>query len=121
REEPVRLLAFTGSRERMGAQAGGALEVVLRVTRGDELEIGGGGLEVLQSQCAQRAAVERIDRVRLRDHPIEAVARPRELTVVEIQVAELLVIADRGIVEDQRFELLDALATRKDLECAAEQ
>ena len=63
----------------------------------------------------------RVDLVASRDDPIEAFARPRELPVVETQVAELFVVADRRVVDDQPFELLDALAAWKHLEGAADE
>src|SRR5262249_11654339 len=44
-----------------------------------------------------------------------------ELTVVQVEIAELLVIADRRIVDDHRFELLDPLAAREHLESPAEK
>ena len=103
-------------------QARGALVVVLGVTRDDGLEIGGGGLEIVQRDCGQRATVQGIDRVlRLRDHPIETVARPRELPVVEIQIAELLIVADRRIVDNGGFQGLDPFTAREDLKRAAKQ
>ena len=108
-------------REDVRAQARGALVVVLRLARDHPLEIGRGGRKIVQRDFAQRAPVERIDRFRFREHLVEALARPRELPVVEIEIAELFVVADRRIVEDEPFELLDALSAREDLKRAAQQ
>ena len=71
--------------EGVGAQARGALEIVLGIARDDPLQIRGGGREILQRQGAQRTPVERIDRVVFRDHAIETFARPRKLLVVEVR------------------------------------
>ena len=58
------------------------------------LEIGRSRGEIVHADGAQRAAVERVDRIVLRDHPIETGARPLELSFVEIQMSELFVVAD---------------------------
>ena len=105
----------------MGAQACRALVVILRVAGDDLLEVGGGGGEIVQPDGAQRTAIERVDCIAPRDHPIETVARPLELPVVEIQISELFIVADRGIVEDGGFQFPDPLSTREDLKGAAEQ
>src|SRR4029077_5214956 len=57
----------------------------------------------------------------LRRPSIETGARPLELPVIEIQMSELFIVADGGIVEDGGFELLDPLAAREDLKRGAEQ
>ena len=59
----------------------------------------------VERQLAQRAAVPRVDLVAPRDDAIEVLTRPRELPVVETQVAELFVVADRRVVDDQPLEL----------------
>ena len=120
-EERLRLVVLTDPGKGMRAQSCGALVVVFRIARDHLVEIGGGGPIVVQRQRAQGAAVERIDRVRHRDHAIETFARLRDLLVVEIQIAELFVVADRRIVDDQPFQGLDALAAREDLVGAVQE
>jgi hypothetical protein len=45
----------------------------------------------------------------------------RILLVLEIQVAELFVVADGGVVDDCGLQLLDVAAPREDLEARAQQ
>ena len=47
--------------ERMRVQAGGALVVILRISRGHLVEVGDSGLEIAQRQRRERPAVERVD------------------------------------------------------------
>ena len=61
--------------------------------------------EIVQGDLAQRATVERIDGSGLCEHTIEAFAGLRKLPVVEIQVAQLFIIADRRIVEDRALPI----------------
>src|SRR6185436_3281349 len=56
-----------------------------------------------------------------RDHPIEAGPRLCELAIVQVEVAELLVVADRWILEDRRLQVADPLAARKYLHRAAQE
>src|SRR5450759_4014265 len=132
REQRVRPVTLSHNSERIGEQARGALVVVLLVARDHLLEVGDGAWDIVQRDFAQGAAVERIDRgclgegggrrgVRLRDHRVETLARPRELLVVEILVAKLLVVAERRIVGDEPFAFPDALDAREDLVGAVEE
>ena len=45
----------------------------------------------------------------------------RELVVLEQQIAELFVVADRRVVDDRGLQLLDVPAAREDLERRAQQ
>ena len=81
----------------------------------------GGRREIVERHLAERPAIARIDRVGPGQDAVEASSRPRELPVVEIQIAELLVVADRRVVDDRAFELLDPLAAREHLERPAQQ
>jgi hypothetical protein len=72
---------------------------------------------IVQLQRAQGAAIERVERIRPRgDRPVEGIARLRQLAILEVKVAQLLQIAQRGVVPNQSLQLLDAFAARKHLE-----
>ena len=84
-----------------------------RIALDDLLEIGRRGLCVVQRKLREGPAVERIRRLRLRgDDFVEACPRLREL-VLEKQIAELLVVADRRVVDDRGLQLLDVPPARK--------
>src|SRR6185295_13182781 len=56
-----------------------------------------------------------------RDDLVVQLARARELSFLEIQIRELLLVADRRVVDDDPFELLDAPAAGQRVERPAQQ
>ena len=106
----------------MGEQAGGALEVIVRLLADDSLKIRNRGREITQLDGAHAAAIERIRGVGTsRDGLVECRARIGGPAVVHVEVAEFLVISGRRVVANHRLQLTHAFAPRKHLEGLPEQ
>ena len=88
------------------------MKTVLRVPRRDLLQITDSGGEVSQVDGGDAVAVERVGAVGTRrDRFLVALARASVLSLLEIQIAELFVIADGRILQDHRLEKADPLAS----------
>ena len=70
REECVRPCALADLRKSVGVEAGGALIVVLRVTLGDVLEVGGRGGVVVQRDLAESSSMAKASIERIREDAV---------------------------------------------------
>jgi len=104
-------------------QPDGAMEVVLRILRNNQLQIDQGGGEIVQPKFGQRPTVVRMQRVRPSgsDHLVIELPRAREPPFVQILVGELFEVADGRVVEDRRFEIADSAPASHRIEGAAQQ
>ena len=82
----------------MRQQAGGAVEIVLRVALCDDLEIPDRRLELAEVNLGDAAPVDRIGVIGSnRDRPVVARSRLRVVALVEIEIRELLEVSDGRI------------------------
>ena len=106
----------------MREQGDGAVQVVFRIALRDHLEILHRRLEVTEVNLGDAATVERVGLfVARRDRAIVAGARLRVVAFVEVELGELLEVADRGVFLDDRLELGDPLPSSKRVERLPQQ
>ena len=101
----------------MSQQPCGTIKIVLRLFRDHPLQITYSRGEISQLNLGYPTAVERVRRVGAgRNRFVVTFARPDVLPFFEITISQLLIIACRRIVEDDRLKLADSAAARKDFE-----
>jgi len=121
-EERLCLRRTTELRIRVREQRGAAIEVVLGIASVHLCEITGRSLEIPELDLGDTASVLRVVRVHpWRDGLVVRGARLGPLPFLEIQVRELLVIPRGGILQNQRFEILDPLLAPEGIEGLPDQ
>ena len=116
-EPRLRVLVVPEPGADVGEEAGGAVEVVLRILGDDAREVGDGGGQIVERQRGEAAAIVRIDRRGARrDRAVVELARLGRLAVLEVEVGQLFEVSRRRVVDDDPLELADPPAPREDLE-----